>query len=247
MISSTETHAAEGDEQLLAQLTEEERGAFDTFLERVDPLRTRSLNVMLRFLFMCKLDVEKAEKLKNDFDRVWAEVDDKASDEDCLRELETGKYALGGVAPNGRGVMHCYAELHVPADFDVDVMVKTSFLVMDMVMTDPAAAKNGLLWVCWMQNTGWKNFDVRYQRRIVQVFEVFGDAAMNMLGDMHLVSSPWWVRLALAICRPIIGPEIMKVIKSQTPPEVEEELGDSLQVKDSFGDRMRRGDLHRWQ
>lgn len=79
--------------------------------------------------------------------------------------------------------MHCFAELHVPADFDVDVMVKTSFLVMDMVMTDPGAAKNGLLWVCWMQNTGWRNFDVSYQRKIVEVFEVFGATAMNVLGD----------------------------------------------------------------
>lgn len=90
------TNSVEAEDELLANLSGKERTTLDTFIERVDPLRTRSLDVLLRFLFMCDLDIERAEKLKNDFDRVWAEVDKKASDEDCLRELETGKYALGG-------------------------------------------------------------------------------------------------------------------------------------------------------
>ena len=223
-----------------------EQKIIEEYLITIDPEEKRSVNVLLRFLYIAELNISRAIELVNIFDDVWSKVDKAASDEDVLRELKTGKYAKGGVDIQGRGVMQIYVKEHIPSDFEVAVMIKTLFLVMDMVLSDIETAKGGLVWVCHMEGSGWNNFNLQLQKEFANLFKVFGSSALKMCGSVNIVDSPWWISGALVLCRPFIGAFSDK-IQTHSQESIKASLGSAFVVNESLYEKFRSGNLYRWK
>lgn len=234
---------------VLDELSSKEKDAFDElrrkFQEKME--RTPSDNTLLRFLLLSEFNVDVALKVLPTFYKEWEKFN-KASDEQMLREIKTGKWRLGGKDNQGRQIVHFHYHLHHPKQFPIEVTVKTILVVMDMLLEELQVCKDGIVWICWMENSGWSNFDLASEKYFTELFLSFDPIAWGMMSRMVLVNSPWYVWMAMKLMKPFLTKELLERVVFMSTPELVREYSREVldQDEESLESRVSEGSLLMW-
>mmetsp|Transcript_14461 Transcript_14461/g.56857 ORF Transcript_14461/g.56857 Transcript_14461/m.56857 type:complete len:312 (+) Transcript_14461:39-974(+) len=201
-------------------LTEEEYAKYKEFVARADPEGKQSVRHLARGFIMCKCDVENALAVGQEFDRLWSHYEPLASREDLLKEVRTGKMRFGGHDKKGRRIVHFHYALHDPKAQSLDCTCKFFFTFVDVLADDIKALRNGALFVCWMENSGWSNFDLPSEIRFIELYKTFVAQDVNILEFCIMVNSPWYVKLAEKLVFPFLSEKLAKMYCFMTLQEL---------------------------
>jgi hypothetical protein len=195
------------DAQYLANLTPEEHNKFGKFKELVDPENKRTSRVLLRFLNLSKFDIDRAAAAFRQFDKMWSEIKE-APDDLTKQELATRKVLFGGLDSRGRRIVQFHYKLHDPSKFPPSSTLKLFLLMMDVALDCETTQKAGMVYICWMEGSGWSNFDLASEKVYADCVYSFAPLSYEMMGKMILVDSPWYVWAVMKIMSPFITPEL---------------------------------------
>ena len=197
-------------ESIKNKFTKEQLRTYEEFRFKVDPHKKHSEGVLLRYIALCKFDIEAAINVKSKLEEHYHTLNLKVSDNEVLKEIKTNKFKFAK-DKQGRTVVHYYYRLHDPSAQPVESSLKLFIILMDILLEDWDSIQNGFTMVCWMDGSGWNNFDFNAQQRYIDQFKEFLPFSMNMLGKCILVNSPWYVRIAMTMMKPFMPSNIYEL------------------------------------
>ena len=197
----------------MSELTEEQKRIYNEFRTRADPNNIHSQKVLERILRLSKFDLERAIKVSSEFDKVWKDLEG-VPEEQVLQELGENKLIFGGKDNLGRRIIHFHYKLHFPKQFTIQCTLKLMLLMMDVALDDVEVQNNGIVVICWMEGSGWNNFDLASERAFTEIIHSFEPLSSNMLSKMILVDSPWYVWVAMKLMKPFLTDELSKKIET---------------------------------
>ena len=228
-------------EKIKSKLTFEQSTAYVEFRSKVDPNNKHSEGVLLRYLGLCKFDVEAAISVKSKLEEHYNALSTKVSDEVVLNEIKTDKFKFA-TDNEGRKIVHYYYKLHDPSAQPIESSLKLFIMLMDILIDDWDAVEKGFIMVCWMEGSGWNNFDFQGQQRYVEQFKAFLPFSANMLGKCILVDSPWYVRIAMGMMKPFLPSNMMDRYVLCNSDQIEDYLSEeALTPTDIFRERAEKG------
>lgn len=228
-------------------LTEEQRQLFHEFKEQCRKEESLvSDKSLIRYLTLCKFDIKDAMKVKQTLEGYKKEFAD-ISDELIIKEIKTNKILFGGRDKDGRKIIHFNYKLHIPSDQPINCTMKYFLYMMDLALDDATSVKSGFTFICWMEGSGWQNFDFQAEIKMNHIFNSFSPMTLNMLGKIYLVDSPWYVRFAMAMMRPFVAKEVMdKLVLCTNEDLVNHIPAESLATNDEFLESVEKKGLDFW-
>ena len=232
-------------EEILPTLKEEERAAYEEFKQKVgDGI---SDFVCLRYIALTKFKVPEAIKVKETMEKYLDELRD-VPEEDVIREIKTNKMVFGGRDDQGRRIIQFHYKLHDPKAQAFTCTLKYYLYLMDIALSDWESIKSGMTVICWMEGSGWSNFDFSGQIKMNEMFLSFMPMSLNMLGRSVLVDSPWYVKIAMTMMKPFMAAETLEKVmmcKAEDLPNFYNE--EALATNTIFLDSVEQNLLTRWK
>jgi hypothetical protein len=197
-------------EEIKAKLTEEQLELYEEFKRKADvPNGKHTELVLLRYLGVCKFEVEVALKVKSKFkfEEYFTKFSEEVDETELTNAIKSKKLKFGGKDSEGRRIVHFYFRHQDPKAQSIECSLMLHMVLMDIMLDDWDVITKGCTTVCWMDGTGWSNFDFTLQQRYMELFKEFLPFSTNMMGTCYLVNSPWYVRLAINLMKPLIPKE----------------------------------------
>ena len=228
------------------KLTTEQLSAYEEFRGIADPKNLHSEGVLLRYIALCKYNVTAALSVKEKVEEYYEKLSLTVSDEEVLEEINTNKYKFSQLK-DGRRVVHLYFKLHNPSAQPIESTLKMFIMLMDILLEDWEIIEKGFTIVCWMEGSGWANFDFQSQIRNVEMFKSFLPFSANMLNKCILIDSPWYVRMAMNIMKPFVPGNMMDRYVLCNSDQIGDYLStEELTTTDIFRDRAASGLYSHW-
>ena len=196
------------EQQSTSTLSESELAAFEEFRSEFDPEKQYTDRSLVRFFFLAKGNTKDATEYARKFYTIWNEEKEKADDKTVLEEIKTKKMTFGGFDSEGRRIVHFHYHMHDPKQFPLASTMKLFFMLMDIALDSRETAENGMVFICWMRNSGWSNFDLASEKYFTESITALSPMSLNMMNQMIMVDSPWYVWAAMKLCAPFITKEI---------------------------------------
>lgn len=121
---------------------------------------------------------------------------------DVLDELRTQKmYIPGSRDKEGAALFVINAGKHVPGKYSVSATLKLAFYLGEVLTSDPKTSQIGITLISNMEGMVWSNFDLQFQRSIINFFQANIPARVK---NILLYKCPWWVSMMVKMVSPFI-------------------------------------------
>ena len=233
-------------EDIKNRLTAEQVKSYEEFRERADPNNFHTEGVLLRYIALCKFNVQDALSVKEKLEEYYQNLSKIVSDEELIEEIKSNKYKFSELK-DGRRVVHLDFKFHIPNAQKIESTLKLFLMLMDILLEEWEIIEKGFTIVCWMEGSGWANFDFQGQLKSIEMIKSFLPFSANMFGKCILVDSPWYVRLAMNIMKPFVPANIYEKHLLCNSDQIGDHLSiEELTKTDIFSDRVVSGLYSRW-
>lgn len=121
---------------------------------------------------------------------------------DVLDELRTQKmYIPGSRDREGAALFVINAGKHVPGRFPPASTLKLAFYCGEVLIADPKTSQIGITIISNMEGMQWSNFDLQFQRSIIDFFQANIPARVK---NILLYRCPWWVTMMVRMVSPFL-------------------------------------------
>lgn len=209
------------------ELTEEEIGSLQALSDGWEEAREgeRAFDPYLAFRALCaKKDHERSMALLVEADKLYAEagvsadgrkdswvaaaqalqLDQEESGLQVLhREMETGKYELGGVDLQGHPILVFRFARHQAAGTDVQVELLLMLRLIEVILEQSTVGvRQGVVFLCDCRNVGWANFDKEMERFFLNTIQ---KKVPLRIRHMFVFRAPFVFRAMLTLVRPFLS------------------------------------------
>ena len=236
---------------LFVQMTshsENEDKNFEKFREMYDPDGVHSENALRKLFYLSDCNPELATECSKKFFTLWDKTYSNVDSKKVLEEVATKKFVFGGLDEEGRRIVHFYYKMHDPKQFALDNTMTMFMEVMDVALDNKDTATKGMIFICWMRDSGWSNFDLASERYFTETITSLQPMSLKMMNQMIMVDSPWYVWAAMKLMSPFLTPEIRSKLFMFSEQELRSKFSpDALKPNNLFLDAVSSDDYTPWK
>ena len=221
---------------------------YTKYRAQIDPEGKHDDRILRRFFFLADRNPKLAVECANKFYSTWYGIDEAADLNKVLEEVATNKMFFGGLDKKGRRIVHFHYHMHDPTRFPVENTMKLFFLLMDVALDAKVTAEQGMVFICWMRNSGWSNFDLASEKLFTAVIDSMAPMSLKMMNKMIMVDSPWYVWVAMKLMAPFISPEVREKLAMVSEVELRSKFSkEALEKNDIFQTTVNAPDYIPWK
>jgi len=222
------------------------RETYEDFVKQLTKEEQIPQDVLVRIFILSDKKLETAVRCGETFLRLWYKANQEGDLTKVIEEVQSNMVTIGNKDHKGRLIIHFHYHKHDPKLFAIETSVKMFFLLADIMLRDRVALEEGVICVCWMKNSGWRNFDLGYEKIFTELIISLSPMSYKLMHKVILVDSPWYVWIAMKLMSPFLTKEISDTLLMCSEQELRAQHGDYLQETSLFLDTLQSPDYHPW-
>ena len=208
---------------------------FGLYKSTFDPEGKYSEESLRKLFYLADGKVELAVDCSKRFYALWEKIHQNTEPKRVIEEVATKKFVFGGLDEHGRRIVHFYYKMHDPKQFPLDNTMTMFMEVMDVALSNKETATNGMVFICWMKDSGWSNFDLASERYFTETITSLEPMSLKMMNQMIMVDSPWYVWAAMKLMSPFLTQDLKAKLFMYSEQELREKFSkEALEPNDIF-------------
>jgi hypothetical protein len=193
------------------QIFPDEWPALDYFKKHCDTCKHYSDEFLFATLFARKMDIDRAiELLEHNWKWRIANGHEvvPSVDEIDWEFVQANLCVPGARTKDGLGIVFAFFAKQDPSALDIEKVLKWCcwFYTEGMFHNGMDVARNGIFMVSDMEGLGWKHFDMKFQKRMMEIYQ---DNFPTRMKKSIQVNPPSFIKVIWTLARPFIKKKMM--------------------------------------